>query len=159
VLSASVAGRPVLGVTIAVTASRPTTAALVRARALDVCSTGSALRVVTFLRLPLGTRGPVVAPVEKGTVPAPSAPAMAAPRAEVLGAQFSKPARGFDAARALLLAAAGTAIVLLGLAALPATALAGPRLARLVDERRTDLALAGAGVLLGAVLAYLAGAG
>jgi hypothetical protein len=48
---------------------------------------------------------------------------------------------------------------LLGLAAIPATALADPRLARLVDERRTDLALAGAGVLLGAVLAYLAGAG
>ena len=78
--------------------------------------------------------------------------------AEVLGAQLSPPAGRLDRARAFVLAAAGLAIVLLGLAALPATALE-PRLAGFVAERRVELMLAGTGVLLGAVLAYFTGAG
>jgi hypothetical protein len=160
VLSATVGGRPVLGVTIVVTASRPTAAELARARARNVCGPGISFRGTTIFRQPLGVYGPVAARVEKGSDPPPSETAVAVPRrGDVLGAQFSKSARRFDLARMFLLAAAAAAIVLLGLAALPASALADPRLAAVVEHRRVELALAGAGTLLGAVVAYLAGAG
>jgi len=59
-----------------------------------------------------------------------------------------------DPTRFLLLAAAALAILLVGLAAVPPTALADARLATLVEERRTELALAGAMRLLAAVLVY-----
>ena len=77
----------------------------------------------------------------------------------MLGTQFSTPAGGRDVARMLLLAAAALAIALLGMAALPSSLLANPRLALLVEHRRVELALAGCGTLLGAVVAYLTGTG
>jgi hypothetical protein len=160
VLSATVRGRPVLGVTVVVTASRPTAGEVARARARNVCATVYLLntfRNVTIFRPPLGVDGPVGARAERSR-PAPPIKAAAAVPApgNVLGAQFSKPAGGFDTKRMLLLFAAALAIALLGLAVLPATALSDPRLGMLVERRRVELALAGASTLLGALLAYLA---
>ena len=82
--------------------------------------------------------------------------AAALPHGSVLGARFATSASGFDARRVLLLAAAALAILLLGLASLPRAALVEPRLAVLVETRRSELALAGATTLLVAVLVYLA---
>ena len=97
-------------------------------------------------------RGPL--PVKTRSGPAPVKAAGVAP-GNILGAEFAKPASGSDLKRLFLFAACGLAIVLLGLAVLPATAMANPRLAMLVERRRIDLALAGAGTLFGALLAYL----
>jgi hypothetical protein len=160
VLSATVGGRPLLGVTIVVTTSRPTAAEVARARARNVCGTRLAFRLVTIVRPP-GMRGPLGARTEGGSHAPPARVVVAGlpPADHVLGAQFAKSAGGFDRARTLLLAAAALAIFLLGLAALPASALAHPRLATVVEHRRVELALAGAGTLLGAMLAYLAAGG
>ena len=158
-LTATVRGRPLVGVTIVVTASRPTTRELVQARARNTCAEVLVQRVfysTTVFRQPGGMHGPVRTASRPGSVKAASA--VPAP-ANVLGAQFSKPAGGADPRRLLLLAACALAIALLGLAVLPATALSNPRLGMLVERRRIELALAGTGILLGALLSYLATGG
>jgi hypothetical protein len=106
-------------------------------------------------------RGPVGATqTTKASWPAQVKAASAVPApAQVLGAEFSKPARASDLRRLFLFAAAGLAILLLGLAVLPATAVADPRLGMFVERRRIEFALAGTGTLLGALLAYLAAGG
>jgi hypothetical protein len=154
-LSATVRGRPLVGVTIVVTASRPTARELAQARARNACAAVLVQRVfysTTIFRQLLGMRGPVQTASRPGSVNAASA--VPAP-ANVLGAQFSKPASGADLRRLFLLAASALAIALLGLAVVPATALSNPRLGMLVERRRIELALAGAGTLLGALLSYL----
>jgi hypothetical protein len=153
-LSATVRGRPLVGVTIVVTASRPTARELAQARARNACAAVLVQRVfysTTIFRQLLGMRGPVQTASRPGSVNAASA--VPAP-ANVLGAQFSKPASGADLRRLFLLAASALAIALLGLAVVPATALSNPRLGMLVERRRIELALAGAGTLLGALLSY-----
>lgn len=163
VLSATVRGRPVVGVTIVVTASRPTAGEVARARARNACGTVLVERVfrsTTIFRQPVGSDGPVRAPVKKASRPAPVKAAAALPApGNVLGAEFAKPAGGFDLKRLFLLAASALAIALLGLAVLPATVVSDPRLGMLVERRRIELALAGTGTLLGALLAYLATGG
>ena len=159
-LSATVRGRPLVGVTIVVAASRPTARELAQARARNACAAVLVQRVfysTTVFRQPVGMHGPVqTAASRPGSVEAASAgPAPA----NVLGAQFSKPPGGTDPRRLFLLAACALAIALLGLAVLPATALTNPRLGMLVERRRIELALAGAGTLLGALLSYLATGG
>jgi hypothetical protein len=161
VLSATVRGRPILGVTVVVTTGRPTAAEVARARARNVCGARLAFRLVTFVR-PAGTKGPVGARQEVRSHSAQSVQVAVAgaPRAGgVLGTEFSPPTRGRDVSRMLLIAAAALAIVLLGMAALPSSLLADARLAAVVEHRRVELALAGCGMLLGAVIAYLTGAG
>jgi len=162
VLTATVRGRPLVGVTIVVTASRPTARELAQARARNACANVLVQRVFfsrTIFRQPVGAHGPIGAPVQKGSRPAPIQAAAVPSPGNVLGAEFSKPAGGFDLRRLFLLAASALAIALLGLAVLPATALSDPRLGMFVERRRIELALAGAGTLLGALLAYLAGTG
>jgi hypothetical protein len=155
VLSATVRGRPLVGVTVVVTGSRPTLRELARARARNACAAMLVERVfrstLTF-RQPTGMRGPL--PLRTRPGPAPVKAAGVAPR-NVLGAEFAKPASGSDFKRLFLFAACCLAIALLGLAVLPATAVANPRLGMLVERRRIELALAGAGTLLGALLSYL----
>ena len=111
----------------------------------------------TIFRAPTGSHGPLPAPPQQG--PRSSAPVQAAgvvpAPGKVLGAEFAKPASGSDLRRLFLFVASGLAIVLLGLALLPATAVADPRLGMFVERRRIELALAGAGTLFGALLAYL----
>ena len=108
---------------------------------------------------PVAARGPIVLARttlarRRSAFAAPSAAALL-PSNGVLGARFEKTGRGFDAGRALLLADALFAIVLLGLAALPPRALANRRVAALVETRRIELALAGVATLAVAVLAQL----
>lgn len=158
VLSATVRGRPLVGVTVVVTASRPTARELARARSRNACAGVLVRRVffsTTIFRAPTGSHGPLPAPAQKaGSAPVKAAAALPAP-GEVLGAQFAKPASGSSLQRLFLFAACGLAIVLLGLAVLPATAFSDPRLGGLVEGRRIELALAGTGTLLGALLSYL----
>jgi hypothetical protein len=162
-LSARARGRALLGVTIVVSATRPSARALARARAANACMV---FRVTSSI--PVEARGPVGTPAravaaDPQTGQAHSASAVgsvpgkaALPRAQALGAQFGKVADGRDLTHAFLVAAAALAILLLGLAALPEAALAEPRLAAVVETRRIELALAGASTLLSAVLVYLA---
>jgi hypothetical protein len=157
VLSATVRGRPLVGVTVVVAASRPTARELAQARSRNACATVLVQRVffsTTIFRAPTGSHGPLPARVQKASGPAPFKAAGVAP-GNVLGAEFAKPASGSDLKRLFLFAACGLAIVLLGLAVLPATAVANPRLGMLVERRRIELALAGTGTLLGALLSYL----
>jgi hypothetical protein len=158
-LSATVRGRPFVGVTIVVAASRPTARELAQARARNACTAVLVQRVfysTTVFRQPIGMHGPVKTTSRPGSVKAASA--VPAP-ANVLGAQFSKPPSSADPRRLFLLAASALAIALLGLAVLPATVFANPRLGGLVERRRIELALAGTGALLGALLSYLATGG
>jgi hypothetical protein len=155
VLSATVGGRPVVGATFVVTAARPTARELAQARARNACAEEVLVQRVffsTLFRQPTGARGPL--PARKAPGPAPVKAAGVAP-GNVLGAEFARPASGSELKRLFLFAACGLAIFLLVLAVLPATAVANPRLGMLVERRRIDLALAGAGTLLGALLAYL----
>ena len=160
-LTATVRGRPIVGVTIVVTASRPTAREVAQARRRNACANVLVQRVfysTTVFRQPVGMRGPVAAPAttKKGSRPSSVKAASAVPApADVLGAEFSKPARDSDLKRLFLFAAAGLAILLLGLAVLPATAMSDPRLGMFVERRRIELALAGTGTLLGALLSYL----
>jgi hypothetical protein len=146
-LTGRVHGRRVVRATVVVAAVRPT----IRTLAAGTCGAAASL-----LPTSLGAvRGPLLpSSTKRGRSPA-AAPAEAAvvPHSGVLGAGFVKSGRGFDARRALLLADALFAIVLLGLAALPPRALADPRLAALVETRRLELALAGVATLAVAVLA------
>jgi hypothetical protein len=160
VLSATVRGRPLVGVTVVVARSRPTARALAQARSRNACAAVLVRRVffstTIFRAAPTGSRGPVPARVQKASGPATVKAAGVAPGAgNVLGAEFAKPASRSDLQRLFLFAACGLAIVLLGLAVLPATAVANPRLGMLVERRRIELALAGAGTLFGALLSYL----
>ena|GEM_PF-2616360 len=159
VLSATVRGRPLVGVTVVVTSSRPTARELAQARSRNACATVLVRRVffsTTIFSAPTGSRGPVPARMQKASGPATVKAAGVAPGAgNVLGAEFAKPASRSDLKRLFLFAACGLAIALLGLAVLPATAVANPRLGMLVERRRVDLALAGAGTLFGALLSYL----
>jgi hypothetical protein len=157
VLSATVRGRPLVGVTIVVAAARPTARELAQARSRNACAAVLVRRVffsTTIFRAPTGSHGPLAAPAEKGSRPG-SVKASSVVPGSVLGAQFAKPASGSDLRRLFLFVACGLAIALLCLAVLPATAVADPRLAMLVDRHRIELALAGAGALLGALLSYL----
>jgi hypothetical protein len=159
VLSATVRGRPLVGVTVVVTSSRPTARELAQARSRNACAAVLVRRVffsTTIFSAPTGSRGPVPARVQKASGPPAVKAAGVAPGAgNVLGAEFAKPASRSDLQRLFLFAACGLAIVLLGLAVLPATAVANPRLGMLVERRRIELALAGAGTLLGTLLSYL----
>jgi len=159
VLTATVRGRPLVGATIVVTTSRPTARALARARSRNACATVLVRRVffsTTIFRAPTGSHGPLPAPVQKGSRSAPVKAAGLGPApGSVLGAEFAKPASGSDLRRLFLFVASGLAIALLALAVLPATAVADRRLAMLVERRRVELALAGAGTLFGALLSYL----
>ena len=152
--------RRLVAVTILVAAHRPTPRALAAARAANACAA-----VLVSAPPPVEARGPVGGPPTASSAPGKSSSSRSAPAAsvppvgDVLGAQFSKTASGVDPTHFMLLAAAALAILLLGLAAVPPTALADARLATLVEERRTELALAGAMTLLAAVLVYLAGGG
>jgi hypothetical protein len=161
VLSATLRGRPLVGVTVIVTSSRPTARELAQARSSNACAAVLVRRVffsTTIFSAPTGSHGPLpAAPAQKGSrssAPVKAAAVVPAP-GNVLGAEFAKPASGSDLRRLFLFAACGLAIVLLGLAVLPATALADPRLGMLVERHRIELALAGAGTLFGALLAYL----
>ena len=164
-LTATVRGRPIVGVTIVVTASRPTAREVAQARRRNTCASVLVQRVfysTTIFRQPVGMRGPVGAPqtTAEASRPAQMKAASAVPApAKVLGAEFSKSARDSDLRRLFLFAAAGLAILLLALAVLPATAVSDPRFGMFVERRRIELALAGAGTLLGALLAYLATGG
>jgi hypothetical protein len=159
VLSATVRGRPLVGVTVVVTSSRPTERELAHARSRNACATVLVRRVffsTTIFRAPTGSRGPVPVQMQKTSASAPVKAAGVAPGpGKVLGAEFAKPASGSDLKRLFLFAACGLAIALLGLAVLPAAAVANPRLGMLVERRRIELALAGAGALLGTLLSYL----
>jgi hypothetical protein len=160
VLSATLRGRPLVGATLVVSASRPTARELVRARSRNACAAVLVRRVffsTTIFRAPTGSHGPLAAaPAQKhsGSAPVKAAAMVPAP-GKVLGTEFAKPASRSDLRRLFLFAASGLAIVLLALAVLPATAVANPRLGMLVERRRIELALAGAGTLLGALLSYL----
>jgi hypothetical protein len=164
-LTAKARNRWVLGVTLVVAAARPSPGALARARVADACAAIAAS--TSGAAVPAAVRGPVGIPSDGGgsatdrthagsgsSLGKPQSSA-ASPRGQVLGADFSKSA-GLDPTRVLLVVAAALAVLLLGLAALPETALAEPRLAALVETRRIELALAGATTLLAAVLVYLA---
>ena len=140
-------GRQVVRATVVVAAVRPT------AQALGVGTCGAAASLLrSALGAPVAVRGPLL-PSTKTLAGSLSAPAEAAvvPHSGVLGAGFTNGGPRVDAARALLLADALFAIVLLGLAALPARALTNPRLSTLVETRRMELALAG-GATLGVAL-------
>lgn len=159
VLSATIRGRPLVGVTVVVAASRPTARELAHARSRNACATVLVRRVffsTTIFSAPTGSRGPVPVKVQKASGPATVKAAGVAPGAgNVLGAEFARPASGSDLKRLFLFAACGLAIAMLGLAVLPAAAVANPRLGMLVERRRVELALAGAGTLLGTLLSYL----
>jgi hypothetical protein len=164
-LIATARGRTLATVTLVVVASRPTARELAAARTADVCAMTSTtlLSALSAARGPVGTTsvvstGPQVSTGGSGDASAAAgAPSHATfPGGQVLGTEFTRTAKGFDASRALLLVAAVLAIVLLGLAALPEGVLTEPRLAILVETRRVELALAGATTLLVAVLVYLA---
>ena len=159
VLNATVRGRPLVGATIVVTASRPTARELAQARSRNACATVLVRRVffsTTSFSAPTGSRGPLSAPAQKGSRSAPVKAAGVAPGSgNVLAAEFAKPASGCDLERLFLFVACGLAIVLLALALLPATAFSDPRLGMLVERRRIELALTGTGTLLGALLSYL----
>jgi hypothetical protein len=159
VLTATVRGRPLVGVTIVVAASRPTARELARARSRHACAAVLVRRVFfsrTIFRAPTGSHGPLAKP--SGSAPLEAAAAVPAP-GNVLGAEFAKPASSLDLKRLFLFVACGLAIVLLGLAVLPATAFSDPRLGMRVERRRIELALAGGGTLVGALLSYLAAGG
>ena len=81
--------------------------------------------------------------------------ASALPRGQALGARFGKSAGALEGTQVFLIIAAGIAIALLGLAALPEAALGEPRLAALVETRRVELALVGMSILLAAIIVYL----
>ena len=154
-LSATVRGRPLVGVTIVVAASRPTARELAQARSRNACATVLVRRVffsTTIFRAPTGSHGPLSTPVHSAPVKAASL--VPAP-GKVLGAEFAKPASRSDLRRLFLFVASGLAIVLLALALLPAAAFSDQRLAMRVERRRIELALAGAGTLLGALISYL----
>jgi hypothetical protein len=156
VLSATVRGRPLVGVTVVVTASRPTARELAQARSRNACAAVLVRRVLfstTIFRAPTGSHGPLSTPAR--SAPPVKAASLAPVPGNVLGAEFAKPASASDLNRLFLFVACGLAIVLLGLAVLPATAFSDPRLGGLVERRRVDLALAGTGALLGALLSYL----
>jgi hypothetical protein len=70
-------------------------------------------------------------------------------------ASLSKPGRRLDAKDAFLIADIVFALLLLGVASLPARALPSPRLAAVVVTRRVDLALVGAATLVVAAVAAL----
>jgi hypothetical protein len=74
---------------------------------------------------------------------------------EALGAISRGAERAGPLGLALIIAGIGAAILLLGTASLPPTAARGPWLAGLVADRRLELALAGAVMLLVVTLAYL----
>jgi hypothetical protein len=154
-LGATVSGRPVLGATIVVAASRPTPQQLARAQARNVCR--SAFGQATIVQPPLAARGPVGAPARRAKSKAGTTtdPNTTFSRNNVLGAHFGKPESIVDSRAASVLALAVVAIMLLGLATLPATALAGVTIAEFVERRRTELALAGTSALLAAALLYL----
>jgi hypothetical protein len=155
VLSATVRGRPLVGATIVVTASRPTARELAQARSRNACTAVLVRRVffsTTIFRAPTGSHGPLSTPVHSAAVKAASVVPVPG---KVLGAEFARPASRSDLRRLFLFVASGLAIVLLALAVLPATAVADRRLAMLVERRRIELALAGAGALLGALVSYL----
>ena len=155
-LSATVRGRPLVGVTVVVTASRPTARELAQARSRNACAAVLVRRVffsTTIFRAPTGSHGPLSTPA-RSAPPVKAASVVPTP-GKVLGAELAKPASGSDLKRLFLFAASGLAIVLLALAVLPATAVADPRLGMLVERRRVELALAGAGTLLGALISYL----
>lgn len=148
-----------MGATIVVTAARPTARELAQARSRNACAAVLVRRVffsTTIFRAPTGSHGPLSAPVQKGSRTAPVKAAGVGPASgTVLGAEFAKPASSSDVKRLFLFVACGLAIALLALAVLPATAVADRRLAMLVERRRIDLALTGAGTLLGALISYL----
>jgi hypothetical protein len=77
------------------------------------------------------------------------------PPAGALAASLAKPAGGFDAKDALLIADVVFAFLLLSLASLPARTLANARLAAVVVPRRVELALVGGATLVVAVVAAL----
>jgi hypothetical protein len=155
VLSATTRGRPLADATIVVAASRPTARELTRARSRNACAAVLARRVffsTAIFRVPTGSHGPLFTLAR--SAPVAAATLVHAP-GKVLGAAFAKPASGSDPRRLFLFAACGLAIALLGLAGLPATAFSDPRLGGLVERRRIELALAGAGTLLGTLISYL----
>ena len=156
VLSATIRGRPLVGVTVVVAASRPTARELAQARSRNSCAAVLVRRVLfstAIFRAPTGSRGPLSKkPAHSALVEA--AAAVPVP-GNVLGAEFAKPGSGSDLKRLFLFAACGLAIVLLTLAVLPATTFSDPRLGGLVERRRIELALAGAGTLFGTLLSYL----
>jgi hypothetical protein len=153
-LGATVSGRPVLGVTIVVAASRPTPPQLARAQARNVCRSGFVQ--TTMVQPLLAARGPLGAPARRAKSKAGTTDSHTTfSRDNVLGAQFAKLQSVVDSRAASVLALAVVAIMLLGLATLPATALAGVTIAEFVERRRTELALAGTSALLAAVLVYL----
>jgi hypothetical protein len=158
VLSATLRGRPLVGVTVVVTSSRPTARELARARSRNACAGVLVRRVffsTTIFSAPTGSHGPLAAPVPNaGSAPLKAA-GLAPGSGNVLAAEFAKPASASDLRRLFLYVACGLAIALLALAVLPATAFSDPRLGGLVERRRIELALAGTGTLLGALLSYL----
>jgi hypothetical protein len=156
VLSATVRGRPLVGVTIVVAASRPTARELAQARSRNACAAVLVRRVFfsrTIFRAPTGSNGPLATRV-RSAPPVKAASAVPAP-GNVLGAEFAKPGSGSDLRRLFLFAACGLAILLLALAVLPVSAFSDQRLGMGVERHRIELALAGAGTLLGALVSYL----
>jgi hypothetical protein len=155
VLSATIRGRPLVGVTVVVTDSRPTARELAQARSRNACAAVLVRRVLfstTIFRAPTGSHGPLSTRARSASVKAASA--VPAP-GNVLGAEFAKPGSGSDPRRLFLFVACGLAIALLALAVLPTTAFSDPRLGGLVERRRVELALAGTGTLLGALVSFL----
>lgn len=65
---------------------------------------------------------------------------------------FSPNDIGKNPARPLVIAALGAAIILLGLAALPATAIRDPRLTEMVVRHRPEVAMAGGAALAAAIV-------
>ena len=120
---------------------------------------------------PLGTAAALAPPESRalwalalGTKAAPAGASAAAAggqpaasRHQALGAQFSRSAAGggVDLTRALVLAAVGLAILLLGGATLPDQFVPLSGLGIVLLRRRAELALAGTSTLLAAVFVYL----
>jgi hypothetical protein len=101
-------------------------------------------------------------PVPAGSTGTPAAAPSPAPApsghpGQALGAQFTRgTSGGTDVMGVIVLMAVGLAMALLGAAAVPATAVPVRRVEYFLLRRRIEIALAGASMLLLAVLAYLA---
>jgi hypothetical protein len=111
----------------------------------------AANRLLSAFALGTNAKPPGAAP----TAAAGSQPA--APRHQALGAQFARSivGGGIDLTRALLLGAAGLALLLLAAATLPDQFVPLTALGIVLLRRRVELAFAGVATLLAAVLAYL----
>jgi hypothetical protein len=154
----------VLYTTVLVRTHKPTRSELASAMRSNACAAAGALATVRLVGTALGsifgsTGGSI--PGKSGSTPAGGNPESGtlgvAARAQPDLGTFSPANLAKNATDPLAIAVLGAAILLLGLAALPAAAIPDPRLTDVVVRHRAEVVVAGAAAFVAGVLALTFG--